>query len=665
MARVLDSPIHEQARAALARHAWSEAFDLLSDADSRVTLSPDELELLGQASWWTGRLPAAIEARERAYAGYVKAGETEIAARTAISLARDNLLRSARSVAAGWLNRAERLMEGGGEALGHGWLAWTRALQSGIMGHFEEAAAQADRASAIAARFGDRDLAAQAMSGKGLSLIYAGKVDEGLALVDEAAASAVAGELDPLTAGSVCCATISACTGLGDWPRAMQWTEAQDRWCQREHINGFPGMCRLYRAETKRLRGEWLEAEAEARRASEELKGFIPAAIGVALYEIGVIRLRRGDLAAAKDVLLRAHTYGRDPEPAFSLLRLAEGRVDEAIGSIRRALEEPEPVSAWGAPPGGDLNRLSLLPAQVEIALAAADLPTARRAANEVNQLADRFPSISSRALASYVEGLVLVAEGKPSEATRLIRRSIVLWGELEAPWETARARMALAQAYAALGDRDGAALELRSAQTAFDGLGAELDRRHAEEALASIGIPSDPLAIAAATQRALKTFVFTDIVDSTRLAELLGDEGWERLLRWHDQILRSLVAERGGEEIKRTGDGFFLAFDDPGPAIECAIAIQRRLAEQGRSQGFAPTVRIGVHRDQATRVGLDYIGRGVNLAARIGAIAAGGEVLVSAATFDAAGRPLDVMERRTVELKGMSEPVEVVSLAW
>ena len=65
------------------------------------------------------------------------------------------------------------------------------------------------------------------------------------------------------------------------------------------------------------------------------------------------------------------------------------------------------------------------------------------------------------------------------------------------------------------------------------------------------------------------------------------------------------------GEEVHRTGDGFFVAFPDARTALACAIAIQRTLAEHRRAHGFAPQVRIGVHAAEATRVGGDYEERG------------------------------------------------------
>jgi len=166
----------------------------------------------------------------------------------------------------------------------------------------------------------------------------------------------------------------------------------------------------------------------------------------------------------------------------------------------------------------------------------------------------------------------------------------------------------------------------------------------------------------AALPQRVVKTFMFTDIVKSTNLLEALGDEAWESLLRWHDQTLRSLFVAHHGEEVVTTGDGFFVGFDTPDAALACAVAIQRTLAEHRRAHGFAPQVRIGVHASDANQVGRNFSGKGVHEAARIAALAEGGQILASRQTASA---QVTVSEPRTVTLKGITDPVEVVTVEW
>jgi SARP family transcriptional regulator, regulator of embCAB operon len=160
-------------------------------------------------------------------------------------------------------------------------------------------------------------------------------------------------------------------------------------------------------------------------------------------------------------------------------------------------------------------------------------------------------------------------------------------------------------------------------------------------------------------------TFMFTDVVGSTNLLELIGDEAWHDLRAWHDQALRALFAEHSGEEVDHTGDGFFVAFPDASSAVLCAVAIQRRLQDHRREHGFAPQIRIGLHTAAAVRVGANYTGKGVHEAARIGALGGAGEIVASRQTVDGAAGSVPLSEPRAVRLKGIAEPVEVVTVQW
>jgi class 3 adenylate cyclase len=670
MTRVPEAPDAPEAplataRAAMDRHEWQQALDLLTAADERNELGPEGLRLLADAAWWTGKFEVAIEIRERAYASAIKAGDYETAVAAALDVAIANLQRMSLGVANAWLNRAERLLDGVEEGPGHGWLAAARSFQAHLTGNSEEALAQASRAYDLATRFGVSDLTTFAMAEKASALIARGEVAEGLALADEATVIAMSGELEPGLAGGVCCSTIEACATAGELKRAAEWTEAQDRWCKREGITGYPGMCRLFRSEVKTLRGDWAAAEAEARVASEELKGYLPAAAGLALYQIGEIRLRRGDLPAAEEALLGAHAANQDTQPALALLRLAQGRPDAAAASIEVALSEPGRSPAWRAPSDSQAYRLHLLPAQVEISLARGDAAMARQAADELAALAERFGTPLANASARTALGGVTLAEGDADAAVRHMREAVATWNEIDAPYEAARARMTLARAYAGRGAEDEARIELRTARDAFERLGAALDLRRAAELQDEIAGEAGSAAMGTQAVRAERAFMFTDIVDSTRLAEAMGDEAWDNVIRGHDRVLRGAAAEHRGEEVKATGDGFFFAFPDADDAIQAAIAMQRRLAQQREAQAFAPQIRIGVHQAQANRVGLDYAGTGVNQAARIGAAATGGEILVSASSLSGLGRPIAEGARRTETLRGLSQPVELVSVDW
>lgn len=167
----------------------------------------------------------------------------------------------------------------------------------------------------------------------------------------------------------------------------------------------------------------------------------------------------------------------------------------------------------------------------------------------------------------------------------------------------------------------------------------------------------------AIASRRVVKTFMFTDIVGSTNLVTAMGDEAWEGILRWHDETLRSLFAAHQGEEVVATGDGFFVGFESPEAALACAVAIQRQLAEHRRQAGFAPAVRIGIHASGATQVGRNFTGKGVHEAARIAALADGGQILASVETVT--GTRFTFGEARSVTLRGTTDPIEVAPVDW
>ena len=642
-------------REAFERHAWRESFDLLTAAQASEGFSAEDLERLGDAAWLSGRIDDCIGNRERAYAAYLEAGNRRRAAFMALRLAQDYWNKLAQSVAAGWVGQAVRLLEGEPESSEHGYLAYAQSFITGLAGDIEAMLEHSRRGFDIGERLGDRDVQALGLERQGRALVTRGEVAEGLALMDEAMAAAAAGELGVLATGSIYCSLIYTCENLADYRRAAEWTEVADRWCERQSVGSFPGQCRTHRARIMRLRGAWTEAEQDARRACDELEHFAPASAALAFYELGEIRLRVGDLAAAEDAFQQANELGRNPQPGLSLLRLAQGDASAANTMTKRALadESLDPLA-----------RARLLPARVEAAVAADDVESARSATEELETTAKACGTAAFKAYAACSRGALQLAEGDAAAACESLRRGWRLWQEVDAPYEAARARVLLAAASRADGDGPAAVLELQEALVTFERLGAALDARHATELLGADNGTSDRKR-AAPARRATKTFMFTDIVKSTDLTEAMGDEAWEDVLRWHDETLRSCLAKHAGEEVKHGGDGFFVAFDAPAGAIECAVAIQRTLADHRREQGFAPQVRIGLHTAAATLRGRDYSGTGVNQAARIAALADGGEVLASQETLATEPVHFPVSELRTVSLKGISKPVEVAAIEW
>jgi class 3 adenylate cyclase len=290
----------------------------------------------------------------------------------------------------------------------------------------------------------------------------------------------------------------------------------------------------------------------------------------------------------------------------------------------------------------------------------------------ELEAIAAEFGRPMFTAGALTARGELLLGEEKPAEASPVLGQSWRLWQSSDLPYEAARARLRYAEALAAEGDRAAARRDLRAARSTFERLGAALDLLRVDallEVISGDGAGDGAAtgeALAASETRATRTFMFTDIVTSTDLLGIIGDDNWADLLRWHDRELRASFAEHKGEEVDHTGDGFFVAFERAADAIECGVDIQRRLARHRREHGFAPWVRVGIHTAEATRRGRNYAGQGVHVAARVGAAATREEVLASAAALEGAGAIAFALgEPRQVELKGVRDPVEVRSIAW
>ncbi|MGH2640662.1 MAG: adenylate/guanylate cyclase domain-containing protein [Actinomycetota bacterium] len=637
----------EAGREAYARRAWPEAYRLLQEADREGRLEPEDLEALAKSSWWIGHADESIAAFERAYALHLERGNRSMAAMMALTLRREYGAKMAGSVAKAWLHRAEHLLDGEPEAVAHGYLEIAHRELEFDRGNLDGALAHLDRAKEIASRLDDADLPVWEAISRAEVLGTSGRLDDAFGLMEGAAAVAVGGELGPFTTGAVFCAVMSVCRETADYRRGSEWAEVSKRWCERQDISGFPGICRVHRAEFMRLTGAWADAASEAERASDELQRFHPAMAGEAFHELGEIRLRMGDLEGTEDAFAQAQALGSESQPGEALLLLARGRPDAAAASIKGSLEE----ITWRK-----LARARLLPAQADIAKSLGDLPTAEAAAEELMAIAEEFGTAAIRAASAHASGLVSLLRDDAAEAVQRFRDARRLWREIDAPYEAAASTVLLAEARSAAGETEAATLELEAARATFERLGATPDMARTDALLA--GPATRP------GSREVRTFMFTDIVGSTALVEAIGDEAWHDLLRWHDEALRRCFESSAGEEVHRTGDGFFVAFPDASSALGCAIAIQRTLADHRRDHGFAPGVRVGIHAAEATRAAGDFEGAGVHAAARIAALAQGGEVLASVETIEGIAG-VRTGEPREELLKGLAKPVRIVAVDW
>lgn len=375
----------------------------------------------------------------------------------------------------------------------------------------------------------------------------------------------------------------------------------------------------LIRREQGRLR----ELEAALRASIDEYEGsypFVRAVAALALAEIG----KDDEAAGVIDGLVDQHGVHlpRDNEWVFGMTKLAE-----VVATLREG--DRAAILYEALAPYAGRNAI----APIEAMTGAVDRPL----------------------------GLLAATLGRTAEADRHFSDAFELNRRMRAEPAAARTLLDQARVLSSGNGRDlDRAVELLTDAAAIGRrIRADAIVAGAETLLRKLG--HEP----PAAERVTGTFMFTDIVGSTALLDAIGDDGWQDLRGWHDRALRELFSEHGGEEVDHAGDGFFVAFAGSRQALDCAVAIQRRLAEHRRTHGFAPRVRIGLHAGEATRSDGGFVGRTVHIAARIGSLADGGQILASASVLLDAGDRGDELERRRVSLKGIADPVEIAAVAW
>ncbi|MEU9164531.1 transcriptional regulator [Streptomyces sp. NPDC048424] len=465
-----DGTALERARNAAAGGAWAEAYEgYLAAREEAGGLGPAELAEFAGVAYAAGHLDVTIETWERLHAQLAGLGEDNGAAGAAVRVAMHLLFDTAlMAPVRGWLRRAERLLDPASETPAHAWFAVVRTFERFLSGDLDAARDWAGRAIGTGSRT-DPAAAALGRVAQARLVILDGDVEQGLGLLDDAGTAAMSGDLDALSTGVVYCELVCALQGLAQYDLAEQWTEAMERWARTSAIGSLHGRCRVHRAEILRLRGQCAGAERQVLLACDELRPYLRRELGWPLTELGRIRLRRGDLSGAEEALLAAHRLGWDPEPGLSLVRLAGGDIDMAAAAIREALDRPLPVPSKELPPTTGLRRAPLLDAQVRIALARADVETARDAARELAEVAVRFESSALAAAAVRARGEVLLAEGDATGAAALFADAVRAWSELGAPYESAECRLRLADAHGALGNLPAETLERETARTELE----------------------------------------------------------------------------------------------------------------------------------------------------------------------------------------------------
>ena len=467
--------------AALEAGRWEEARAAFAAALAERE-TPQALDGMGVALWWLGETRASVAHTERAYAGFRRAGEAVPAAVAAISLCVTWISNFDNAAAAGgWLARAERVLGDLDPNPLKGWL-WL------LRGYLEPDTARArdlqQRALELARASGDPDLELCALGDLGLTLVTAGRVPEGLALIDEAMAGTLGGEHRRLdTVVIACCDMLVACDLVGDLRRAVQWCQVADQFIGRYGCPFLYARCRTLYGGVLVARGRWAEAEAELDAAVRMAEGASPASHAEALARLADLRLRQGRLEEA-EALLPERGGGRAAARTAARLRLARGEPSVAAGLLERALEDDGQPGIHGE---RHLRAAAALETLVAARLALGDQDAATEAAARLAELDGAGGQGQLAAMAAQAAARVAAAGGRPEEARRLLERALELFSGDDLPYETALARVELARALAGE-NPELAVAEARSALGTFERLGARSDADAADALLRSLG---------------------------------------------------------------------------------------------------------------------------------------------------------------------------------
>ncbi|MBK9179452.1 MAG: hypothetical protein IPM45_07700 [Acidimicrobiales bacterium] len=586
-----------QVAAAIERRQWSEALELL-EAAGDAAKTPAMLELRSQAAYGHGDFEASIAAWEEQHTLLRESGDPAGAARAAAMIAMFLMIDTGlMAPVRGWLRRAERLLEDHDERSEHAVIAAVRTYERFMCGDMAAARRHADLAIALGQRTGNQAAEVIGRTAGARITILEGRVGEGLEQLDEVGVLLMSGSVDPLTTGMMLCELVCAAQGLALHDMASEWTDAMERWRHGAAFGGLHGRCRVHRAEILRVSGPCAEAEDEALKACDDLRPWMRREFGWPLAELGNIRLRKGDLEGAEEAFLAAHAHVWCPHPGLALLRLAQGDVAEATTLIDDAIAHPFQAPSKERPPFGDLTLAPLFEAQVEIAAAAGDIDTARRASESLAAIAGCYESPWLVASATLAEARTALLAGDLDHAVAASAAAVSGWAGIGAPYETAVARMVLAEAHARSGSHATTRLERKAAAAAFEEYGAERWAAEARALLDGDG-PSEGTRHATSDERAPgpatfhrdgdtrtvsfagRTAVLRDLKGFRYLARLLADPEREfhvlDLVAVEQGTLPTGTTEVvGTAEMGGPGGGRLPVLDD-----DARRAYRRRLAE-------------------------------------------------------------------------------------
>jgi len=490
--KVIGTVSPEPGWAELAGGRWAAARDVFAAAlDGQET--PEALEGLSWAAWWLDDAGTVFDGRERAFRLYRRRGDLASAARMATWLAADHLdFHGAFAVARGWLQRAHRLLDSLEPGPEHGWLAFHEGYTCFIQGDTARSAELAVRAVELGRRLAVADLEMLGLALHGAVLVSCGGVEEGMACLDEAAATALEGDVTiPISRAWACCFLVSACEAVRDYSRAFEWCDRIAEFAERYGSRYMLAFCRAHYATVHVWRGRWQDAERELEAAVEAYSRSRPPFVVEAHAGLAELRRRQGRWEDAERLL--------DQAGGSALLCRARLAIDR--GNAQQAAELAERVLR-NVPTHARMLRAPALEVLVRALVGRADLAGAAAALAELQDVARLVGTLPMRAASDLAAGVVAAGGGEHERARRMLEDAVDNFERSGAPFEAAQARIELARSLIALGRSDAAAHETGICVDILTGLGAEAEARRARLLLESLGAGSEATPLPQLTRR-------------------------------------------------------------------------------------------------------------------------------------------------------------------
>lgn len=463
----------EAARALAKARNWKRAAEAFERIDARDGLDAFDIDLWALVVECGGRPAAAIPILTRAVSAHAEAGNSSRAARAAVTLAKVNLECGAPAVASGWIERAEALLDGAGDAEATAYLLWMKSRLATIGGQPERALDLASTAYSLAEDKNDPGLQALTLAYKGFYNLSLGHIDEGTGQQNHAAAIALSSQVDPITGSLIYCNILWSCRTFADWSRARQWSQGFETWCKASFAE-TPGACDLHRAEVVGAQLELGEALNAINEALPKLNDEESWTLGEGYRVRGDIFAMIGDLDAARQDYDMAYSLGWDAEPGNAMLLFETGDADAALAALDRVL---------GGTTWFDLQRRGFLLAHAaRMAAVAGRRASTLEFLTEIENHPERWPQPAIRALTA--EARAALCQPGQSEAFQLLNLARQLWTSAGSDYHAGRVRLLLASALLAAGDKSGARTELSAVRLTADRIGS---RRLSDQAAAGM----------------------------------------------------------------------------------------------------------------------------------------------------------------------------------